>query len=119
MGAGPQETNRINMSDEERAAWIAQKSSARPPTSSDQTYLEAVRRRGLIKSGLGGASLGARGDGKAGFENLAPDVADMVYRDLNGRSRNARKGSTSDALGLARAFDPNRTMGRDTLLGEY
>lgn len=114
----PQTTNRINPNDE--AAWLAAHPNARNPTGSkDPNYLEAMRRRGLIKRGLGGDSLGKRGDGKGGFESLAPDVADMVFRDFNGRARNARKGSTSDALGLAQAFDPNKPLGADTQLGEY
>lgn len=120
MGSLAPETNRINMSPEEEAAWVRDHPNAPDRIGSrDPIYREAVGRRGLIKRGLGLEVLGKRGDGKAGFEDLAPDVADMVFRDLNGRARNARKGSTGDALGLARAFDPNRPLGRDTQLGEF
>jgi hypothetical protein len=113
MGMGQEGTTaRINMSDEERAQF-EDTHKARPQAfrSSDTTYLEALRRRGLIRSGLGGDALGKRGDGKAGFEDLPPDIADFVMRDTNGRVRNARKGSTAGALTTA--------LGGQSLLGEY
>lgn len=71
--------------------------------------LEVRRRRGLIAQGL-------TGDGSTGFEQLPPDVADLVLRDVTtGRAKRARGGSTRSAI--LGAFDVNAPLGASTILG--
>ena len=74
--------------------------------------------RGLYKEfGIDLASLGRRADGKAGFEDVAPDAADIAVRDIvTGRVSRARRGSMQSAFGDFSAASP---LGADSILGRY
>lgn len=100
-------------------------------TSAEKVAAEVARRRRLITSGRMAPyqegvnagktqaeleGLGRRADGAAGFEDVAPDAADLALRDLQtGRvSRRARRGASSSALG---SFAVTSALGADSLLG--
>lgn len=90
-----------------------------PGSSGTDVQLEAQRRRKLLDNGSGGDVLGHRADGKNGFEDLPPDVADIVLRDsASGRVRKARGGSTRSAL-MGQPFSPTAPIGRSSILGDY
>jgi hypothetical protein len=79
--------------------------------------LEVQRRIKIIMRGQGtDGGLGKRADGRGGFEDVKPDVADIAIRDAaTGLLRRSRTGSGRSALG--QAFDVTSPLGRDNIMG--